>query len=227
MTTERTRLAALVRFELSRMLSRPAARSAVLVFVALLALSHVDEWRGIPPERDEGMFGLAFIVGAIGLVCFGLAADRRLRFDAYLLANHVTPSTYLAAKALAGAVLVVLYAVCATAVELAMTASPGAALWAGSYALLLVLLMMPLALAVEAFADTAMPLAPVLLVWLATALASWLFARSTLPMSLLGIDVLDPGVWRSLEPLATRSAIVVPFGFAAATVVARFSLPRC
>ena len=87
---------ALIPFELLRALSRPGARLGMILFVGILAVGHFESWFG---DGRPTLFVEASCIALIGLLCYGVAEDRRRAFDRYLIRNHVEPRTYVIAKA--------------------------------------------------------------------------------------------------------------------------------
>ena len=203
---------ALFVFELKRAASRRVVPVALLLFTAALALGHIEHWRG---EAANGAFyGYAWVIGAILLMRFGLAADRALRFDEYLVVNLVRPRAYVAAKAGAMGALLVGYALFGMVVEIAFTGGGvGDVAWAASAWVLATWLFAPLAMAVESWFDTSLPSALVLLVYFIVVVTEYVAARSLHSAEVFGLLQLAPGDWSSLGPLALRAVVAAPIGF--------------
>lgn len=218
----------LVLFELRRNAQRPATLVTLVLVAATLAIGHVDHWRGGSTTITEGFFTNAYLIGAIVLMRFGLAADRRLRFDEYLIANHVRPATYLTAKVCAMAALLLAYGAVAAVLEMAYSGGAfGNALWAAAALTLSAWLFAPVVMLVEAWLDTSVPAAVVLLAFVGAVLVSFFSARSLLPLDVLGVTEASPGYWSTLAPLALRALVAAPIGFVLVGALARLNLPRC
>lgn len=212
-------------FELRRGAGRSGALLALLLFAATLAIGHVDEWRG--RSTGERLFGHAYLLGAIALLRYRMAADRQRRFDEYLIVNHVRPATYLAAKVYAIAVLLIVYGILAALLETMFSAGDFAhAAWLAVAFTLAAWLFAPLVMLVEAAVDTSMPAAAVLLAYLVIVLTTYMAAGTLLPLDVLGFTALEPGRWRSLKPLAIRAFIGAPVGFLTVGVLVCLGLPR-
>ncbi|HUF12554.1 MAG TPA: hypothetical protein VMN78_05580 [Longimicrobiales bacterium] len=213
-------------FELRRGAQRPSSLLALLLLAGTLALSHVDEWRG--RSAGEGFFGHAYLLGAIAFMRYGLAADRRLRFDEYLIVNHVRPATYLSAKVCAMAILLVAYGAVAVVLEAAFSGGGFAdAAWLALAFTLAAWMFAPLVMLVETWADTSLPAAVVLLAYFVTVITIYMVGGTLAPLDVLGITHLEPGYWSSLGPLTLRSLIGAPLAFLLVGAAARLSLPRC
>lgn len=218
----------LVLFELRRSAQRPATPVALLILALTLAIGHADHWRGGSATITEGFFIHAYLIGAIVLMRYGLAADRRLRFDEYLIVNHVGAATYVAAKVCAMAVLLLAYGGVAAVLETAYSGGAlGAALWAAAALTLTAWLFAPVVMLVEAWLDTSVPAAVVLLAFVVAVLVSFFSARSLLPLDAIGVTEAAPGYWSTLAPLALRALVAAPIGFVLVGSLARLNLPRC
>ena len=219
-------LASLTAFELRRAWARAPARLGLMLFTIISAAGHVDEWRG--RSNGEGLFAIAYLVGLMAILCCSLAADRRLRFDAYLLTNHMGERAYLGAKI--GALLgtIVLYGAFALVLEITMSGGRGIAMavWLAGTLTLAALLTAPLAMLVEAWADTAMPAAFVLIVYVVAVAVGFALRGSTLLADFTGVRYLEPGEWASVARMALAVALFTPTAFLAAALLARLRLRR-
>ena len=225
MLPDRSTLLALTGFEFRRGLSRQGAKMGFSVFVGAVAVGAYFYW--FRNEAPGKLFGEGFLVWMMGLVCFGLAIDRRQAFDAYLLRNHTSTTVYLAAKALAVVLLIIAAGVFAV---LLRTATMGgdifASLWSGTALTLFALMVAPVAMLVEAHADTNMPTAFVVLGYIVAGTLVYVLRHDSVLFDATGVVGLAPGDWSSLRPLAIRSAGMLVLGFAAAGAVIRLSLRR-
>ena len=210
-------LRALVRWELDRLLTRRSLVMALLVFIGV---------RAAGMATDSGLFGEAFFFSLIGVVHYGLATDRRCRLDAYLIWNHVRPNQYLAAKVLAMIAMIGAYGAFAAVVETVFSGDVGMALWRAGAATFGALMAAPIAMMIEAHADTSMPAALVILPYAIGGFLVFATTGSLLVFEVTGFAALEPGVWSSMSATAWRTAVVLPVGFACAAGVTRLSLPR-
>lgn len=219
-------IAQLATFELRRAAERRIVPIALLLFTAALAIGHVDHWRGKAPN-GTAFFGYAYLIGLVLLMRFGLAADRQLRFDEYLLVNHVRPRTYLAAKACAMGALLFAYCLLGALVEIVFAGGGvSEAAWIAVAWSLTAWLFAPIAMLVETWLDTSVPVAVVLLVYVIVVMTEYMSRHTIVSVEMLGVRQLAPGDWASLGPLALRALLGAPIGFLAVGALARFRLRR-
>lgn len=218
----------LASFEIWRFCGRRIVAVALLLFAALLAAGRVDQWRGEELAHDGGFFGYAYLLAAVLLMRFGFAADRRLRFDEYLVVNHVSAPSYYTAKVLAMAGVLVGFGVIAAVLEAAFAGGNLAdAFWLAAAFTLVAWIFAPFAMFVEMRLDTSVPAAAVLLGFFALVLAEYLSLRRLVSVELLGLQGLIVGDWRSLGPLAIRAVLFAPVAFAATGALDAVRLRRC
>lgn len=205
MSPELRTLLALTGFEIRRGAMRQGAGLGLLIFVAAVVVGAYAYW---VRNGDRGLlFGEGFLMWTMGLVAFGLAIDRRQSFDIYLVRNHIRARVYLTAKVFALIALIVLAGVVAFAVRSIATADPAGSLWSASVMTLVALMVAPLAMLVEAWADTTMPAAFVVLGYGVAGALVYATRHSAIVFELPGFAQLSPGNWASAAPLALRAAI--------------------
>jgi hypothetical protein len=217
-------LSALVGFELRRALVRPGARMALLLFSGILAVGHFEFWFG---DGEPTLFVESACVALIGVLCFGIAEDRRRAFDRYMVRNHVEPRTYLLAKAIAMVALVLLGALYALVLKTAFSGGDyRIALWMSAFVALLGLMIAPAALLLEGYVDTSMPAAFVILGYPVLGGLVYLTTKSIAPFEWLGLTVIETNDWSSLGPMAVRTAIGIVPAFAIAGALLQLRLRR-
>lgn len=216
MSTDRL-LGALFRWELDRQLTRRGLVPALVLFAGVRALG---------AATDAGLAAEAYFLGLIGVMQYGLSTDRRCGLDAYLVRNHVRPRAYLAGKVLAMLAMIGAFGAFAAGAEAVLTGDPGTAVWMATALTLAGLMAAPIAMAIEAHADTSMPAALVILPWTIGAVLVFVTTGSLVVLEVVGLAALEPGVWSSLAGAAWRAAVWIPLGFLGAGAVARLSLPR-
>lgn len=217
---------AIAAFELRRALQRRAVvLASVLVPLGLVA-AHWEHWRdGAPPNGE--IFGLVYLLGALLVVRFGLGEDRRLHFDEYLIVNHASSTSYIAGKAVALAGVIVLYGIGIAVLETVYGGSAERALWLAAAFTLAAWFFAPFVMLVEVWADTALPGALVMLVWIVLVATLYFTTGSRALADLPGFTTLASGSWTSMRPLAVRSLVGVPIAFVAVGALVRLRLPRC
>lgn len=207
-------MTALPLFEVRRAAQRRIVPVALLIFAGAVAVGHYDRWRGSAPANGSELFGPAYLLGVVLLMRFGLAADRNLRFDEYLIANHVKVREYMFAKAAMMAVVLLAFGVIAVLVEVVFSGGDlSGVAWTVVSWTLTAWLLAPFAMAVEASADTSLPAAAVLLLFTIVVIAEYMILRTVHIPEVLGLRQLATGDWGSLEPLALRALIGAPIGF--------------
>lgn len=217
-------LRALWRFEVRRALARPGARMALVLFAGILAVGHLEFWSG---KGEARFFMEAACVGMIGLLCFGIAEDRRRHFDRYLIRNHIDPRTYVAVKAMAMIAVLLVASTIAVLLKAAYGGgSFGEALWFTALATTFALMTAPLALALEGYVDTSMPAAFVVLGVPVVLGIVYTATQSTAAFEWLGLTAIEPGSWASLRPLMTRAAIGILPAFLIAGALVELRLRR-
>jgi hypothetical protein len=196
----------------------------LLLFAAILAVGHFEYWF---KEGEPHLFIEASCVALIGLISAGLADDRRRHFDRYLIRNHIGARTYVAAKAIALVAVLLIGAAVALTLKTAYSGgSPGEALWYTTLTLSIGLLVTPLAMAIEGYVDTTMPAAFVVLGLPLLCGLVYVMTQSLAPFEWLGFTAIEPGSWRSLGPLMTRTAIGVVPAFLLAGALIQLRLRR-
>lgn len=201
-------VAALAAFELRRLARSPGALAGAAGFVLVLAVGHAVYWSALPPRpADDRMFGWAYLIGAFGLLRFGLAEDRELSFDECLVVNLTTPARYLAGKLLAVAAALVAYG--AGAFLAASAFGAGDWRFAAWYAVLFTLvawLFLPGLLLVELVAGTRYPAAALFVAFAAALAVARAVSSPMVVVEALGLDV-ERFDWSSLAPLAGRALV--------------------
>jgi len=218
---------ALARFEAHRLATRGGAVVSVLLFAGMTALGHFEQWTGSVPAGPSDILPFAFALGLIALTCHGAAQDRARAFDEYLVTNHVPVRAYVVAKIAAMAVTLTVFGIVAAAIE---GASSGAdarqVLWLAAVLVCGALLLAPWALLVEAFIDTSIPAAPVLLVYGVAVAVAYLATGSRWLVDVTGLGYLVPGDWATLGPLLGRTVLLGLVGYALASGAIALRLRR-
>ncbi|HEX7049691.1 MAG TPA: hypothetical protein VF188_05715 [Longimicrobiales bacterium] len=201
------RTVAVARFELRRLLRSRSTLIAIACFLMVLAAGHWSYWASMPPRAaDDRLFGYAYIGAMILSLRLGLAADRDLGLDAFLVRNFVAPVEYLAGKVLAVAVQLVGFGVLAFVAALALSA--GEWEYATWYVLLFTLvawLFLPGVLLAELVVRTRYPVAAVVVGFVIALAIGEAFSDVLVWVSALGLDV-ERFAYATLEPLVWRCA---------------------
>lgn len=202
------RVRALAAVELRRMMRAPGTLVGVAGFLVLLAVGHWSYWTSLPPRpEDDRLFVWAYIVAMCGMLRFGLAEDRELGIDEYLVPNLVPPFRYALSKLLATVAMLGIFG--AGAFICAAAASVGDLQYAAWYTVLMTLvvwMLLPVLLLVEICIDTRYPALFVLLVFVATLIVGRLMLGPVAIVQLLGLDV-QRYVYASLGPLGVRALV--------------------
>lgn len=224
MSGEPVALLALTRFEILRGVARQGAWMGFAIFLGATTIGAYDYW--FRNGEPASLFGEGFIIWMMGLVSFGIAVDRRRAFDEYLIRNHISVRTYVAAKVLALVTLILGAGAIAFIVRLAATADVPTSLWSASVMTLIGLMIAPFAMMVESQVDSAMPAAFVVLGYAVAGGLALLVRRSPILFELTGFAQATHGSWTSVMPLALRTAIALIVGFAIAGALIRLRLRR-
>jgi len=202
--------AAVARLELFRTGRAPTTPVAALAFAVILAFGYWLYWRALPPRpEDDRLLAHAFILAAIIGLRFGIASDRALGAESFLIRNLVGPAAYFAGKL--AALLTSLLALTAFAVVTGTILSAGDwnhALWYSLASALAVCLFVPILLLVESAMDTRFPGAAAFVLFVVAALAASITIGIEPLTSFLGLTMerLD---YKSLLPLAWRAAVAI------------------
>src|SRR5690606_7631714 len=185
------RVRALAAVELRRMMRAPGTLVGVVGFLILLAVGHWSYWTTLPPRpEDDRLFVWAYIVAMCGMLRFGLAEDRELAIDEYLVPNLISPLRYALSKLLATTAMLGVFG--AGAFACAAAASAADLQYAAWYTVLMTLvvwMLLPALLLVEICIDTRYPALFVLLAFVATLIVGRLMLGPVAIVRLLGLDV--------------------------------------
>ena len=215
---------ALAGFEFRRAIARPGVRLALILFVAGLGIGHYEFWTKGEPAT---LYVEASCVALIGILCFGLAEDRRRAFDQYLIRNHFDARTYVRAKAVAMVGLVLVGGLVAFVTKLAFSGGNlSESLWLGALTTTLGFMVAPVAMLLEGYIDTSMPAAFVVLGYPLLTVLVFLTTESLAPFELLGIRGIVNGRLETLGPMAVRAAIGVVPAFLLAGALIELRLRR-
>lgn len=204
----RGQVRALVGVELRRIARAPGTAVGVVGFLVLLAVGHWSYWTTLPPRpQDDHLFVWAYIIAMCGMLRFGLAEDRELDLDEYLVTNLVSPLRYMLSKLLAVTAMLGVFG--AGAFVCAAAASAGDLRYAAWYTVVMTLvtwMLLPVLLLVELVIDSRYPAIFVLISFVATLVAARLVSGPMVIVELLGLDV-ERYVYSSLAPLAVRGVV--------------------
>lgn len=208
-------------FELTRRVREPATWLAAAMLFGLLLLGHLEYWNALPPRPDDArMFGYAFIAAAVALVRFGFAEDRAAALDTYFCANLIAPGWYVAAKLLAGAVLVLGLGAASFILALALSGLElHYAAWYATLFTLIAWMLLPAVLLVEQVVETRFAALVVMLGFLITAMALEPFHGAAQVVEWAGLDVRR-FEFATLGPLAARAGVATASLLLAAPLLA-------
>lgn len=210
MSLHRSSVLALVVFELRRRLGEPATLIAGVALLGILVIGHVEYWGALPPRpSDDRMFGYGYIAAILAVLRFGVGEDRRLGLGEFLTVNLVSPASYLAARLLTGASVVL--CVGAAAFILALLLSGLEWVYAVWYTLLFTLvswMFLPFVLLVELVVETRFAGIVVFIGFFISLMVLEPFFGVRQVTTWLGFET-SRFAFGSLGPLALRAALAV------------------
>lgn len=195
-------------FELRRVMRSPATVVGMLIFVVLLAVGHWSYWSALPPRAaGDRMFSLAYIIAMCAILRFGLAEDRDLHFDEFLIVNLVSPLRYAIGKLMATVGVLLAFGVVAFLLGFILGAADWEyAIWYTTLLTLVAWVYLPAILLVELAVATRYPTAFVFVIFVACLTVARLFVGTPTIVDALGLD-LERFDYASLVPLTRRALI--------------------